>query len=107
MVKVLSQVRTRKQVRRFGTGENKLLPMTESFQLLIMLNRLRILSFKRAFPFPQSRSYAKSGPPSAIPGDGEYKDFRPPWVYLATHILTYTLIPCELFISVYSLEQNG
>jgi hypothetical protein len=73
-----------------------------------MLNLLRAL--KRPLYRPiyfQAKAYAKSGSGSVRNGpagltnaqnqsdSGGDRHFRPSWVYLASHILTYTLIPGE------------
>jgi len=77
-----------------------------------MLNQLRIFTLRRPLSRPiylQSRSYVNSGSRTVHDGtsgstntsnqpNGEGKDFRPPWVYTASHILTYSLIP---FVGLY------
>ncbi|OAX40951.1 hypothetical protein K503DRAFT_713605 [Rhizopogon vinicolor AM-OR11-026] len=54
---------------------------------------------------PSIRSYSKkssairpSQQPSTEQDDG---DFRPPWVYSASHILTYTLIPTAIVYCIF------
>jgi len=72
-----------------------------------MLNLLRALKRPPYRPiYFQARTYAKSGPGSVRNGpagltnaqnqsDSRDRHFRASWVYLASHILTYTLIPGE------------
>lgn len=52
----------------------------------------------------QSKAYVNTLPRNVRNGTSNSthtrggKDFRPSWVYLASHILTYSVIPCELYL---------
>ncbi|KAH7921779.1 hypothetical protein BV22DRAFT_1121940 [Leucogyrophana mollusca] len=49
-----------------------------------------------ARPQLKTRSYAAPPPPR-----DDNSDFRPPWVYTTSHVLTYTLIPTALVYCVF------
>lgn len=85
------------------------------------LNQLPKFALKRPLSYPirlQSRSYVNSGPRTVHNGSsdstntqnqssGEGKDFRPPWVYTASHILTYSLIPSVGLYCVFMADWGG
>ncbi|KAG1786615.1 uncharacterized protein HD556DRAFT_1414373 [Suillus plorans] len=72
---------------------------------MFTINHFRLTALARRTP--SIRSYSKkpqvirptpSQNQSAEQDDG---DFRPPWVYSASHILTYTLIPTAILYCVF------
>ncbi|KAG1885058.1 hypothetical protein F4604DRAFT_1729326 [Suillus subluteus] len=72
---------------------------------MFTINHFRLTALARRAPC--IRSYSKKSPvirptpnqnQSTEQDDG---DFRPPWVYSASHILTYTLIPTAIVYCVF------
>lgn len=66
---------------------------------MFTINHFRLTALARRTPC--IRSYSKKSPvirPTSTQNQSAEQDngdFRPPWVYSASHILTYTLIPSE------------
>ncbi|KAG1772400.1 hypothetical protein EDD22DRAFT_842375 [Suillus occidentalis] len=66
-----------------------------------------VKTFKMLGKTPCIRSYSKKSPvirPTSTQNQSAEQDngdFRPPWVYSASHILTYTLIPTAMVYCVF------
>ncbi|KAG2134282.1 hypothetical protein BD769DRAFT_1444189 [Suillus cothurnatus] len=72
---------------------------------MFMINHFRLTALARRTPC--LRSYSKKSPvirPTPVQNQSaepDNEDFRPPWVYSASHILTYTLIPTAIVYCVF------
>ncbi|KAG2757901.1 hypothetical protein P692DRAFT_20788269 [Suillus brevipes Sb2] len=72
---------------------------------MFTVNHFRLTALARRTPC--IRSYSKKSPatrPTSTQNQSAEQDngdFRPPWVYSASHILTYTLIPTAMVYCVF------